>query len=239
LNPHARIFLAETVATAILVGVGVGAVHVAVLTGGLTLVGVALTWGLAVVLLITVCGPASGAHANPAVSIAMASLGRLPWNRVPTYLTAQCLGALLASWLLNTLFSGSLAHAAIATGRPLGDLVSAVNIERWPWEAALAEAGGAGLIAATIVGATRRGFPPALATPAIGASVAAAIIVLAPLSQAGFNPARDLGPRLVAACQGVDAPLDLAVWTVYGLAPILGAVICAWIAHLLTPPEHA
>lgn len=245
-----RALAAEVVATATLVGLGLGSVIVAATTGALGLGSVAAVWGIAVVLLILIAGPASGAHANPAVTIALACWRGFPGSRVGPYLLAQCVGASIASCLLYALFHSSMGHQAVSRGIPLSELIGSIGVERWPhpgllagtavlwWEAALAEAAGAGLIAGTVIAATRPGVPAGLAPPVIGASVALAIIVFAPLSQAGFNPARDLGPRLVAWWAGADAKFSLESLAVYVLAPIAGGWAGAGIAQLLTPLEQ-
>ncbi len=96
-----RAFLAEVIATALLVGIGLGAVHVAILTQSLDLPAVAGCWGGAVILLIAVAGPVSGAHANPAVTIALACMRRFPWSKVGPYILAQFIGALAVAGLLH------------------------------------------------------------------------------------------------------------------------------------------
>ncbi len=246
-----RILLAEGIATALLVGIGLGSVHVAVLTGSLGLPAVAACWGGAVVLLIAVAGPISGAHANPAVTMALAAMGRFPWRRVAPYLLAQFVGALVAAGLLHLMFVDMHAHQALVRGVPLGDLLSAANTERWPhpamlasvdlpwWKAALAEGGGAGLILAAVVAVSRRSHPPALTPVVVGLAVALAIVIFAPISQAGFNPARDFAPRLVACCAGADGGFTWAWFPVYVLAPIVGATAAGFLVAILDPVENA
>lgn len=236
-----RVLIAEGIATLLLVGIGLGSVHVAVLTGALTLPAVAACWGGAVVLLIALAGPISGAHANPAVTIALATMGRFPWGRVLPYLGAQFLGALAASALLHVLFVDLHAHQAVVRGVPLGDMLSSVNTESWQqatlpwWKAALAEAGGAGMILAAIVAISRRDQPSALTPIVVGLAVTLAIVIFAPISQAGFNPARDLAPRLIELCAGGDSGCSWMWFPVYILAPVVGAVAVGLLAqHLET-----
>ncbi len=146
---------------------------------------------------------------------------------------------------LHLLFLDVHAHQAIVRSVPLGDLLSAANTAQWPnpgllagvqvpwWKAALAEAGGAGLILAAVVAITRRGHPPGLGPVIVGLAVALAIVVFAPISQAGFNPARDLAPRLVALCAGADGCFSWAWFPVYVLAPIVGATAAGFLVSSL------
>src|SRR5450759_3211908 len=98
--------LAEVLGTFILVLFGCGAVHVAVLTGDLVGLGqVAMVWAIAIMLAIFAVGGISGAHINPAMTLAVATWGRFPWRDVPAYVTAQLVGAILAAAALFVLFS--------------------------------------------------------------------------------------------------------------------------------------
>src|SRR5436190_20984284 len=96
---------AEVLGTFILIFFGCGAVHSAVLTGAQTgLWQVAIVWGVAIMLAAYVCGGISGAHINPAVTIALALWGRFEWPRVPTYILAQLCGAMLAAGALFLMY---------------------------------------------------------------------------------------------------------------------------------------
>lgn len=96
-----RIWLAELVGTFILVFAGTGAIVIDAASGGrIAHVGLALTFGLVVLAMIYTLGEISGAHLNPAVSVGFASAGRMPASRVPLYISAQFIGALLASGAL-------------------------------------------------------------------------------------------------------------------------------------------
>lgn len=259
---------AEGVGTFILVLFGVGAVHVAVLTGALAgLWQVASVWGVAVALAIHVSAARSGAHLNPAITLACAVHRGFPWRRVPAYLVAQLVGAILAAAVLYLLF-----HPAIAAFEEVRHIVRggagsersamiygeyfphpAIAVERgWPPGvvplplAMAAEGVGTALLAFVIFTLTDPGndaAPGPHLTPAfIGLTVAIAIVLIAPFTQAGFNPARDLGPRLVAWWAGWG---DIAIpgprggfFSVYILAPILGAVAGGAVQRLLAtiPP---
>src|SRR5215213_8502548 len=92
---------AEFIGTFALVFAGTGAIVINQVSGGaITHPGIALTFGLIVLAMIYTVGDVSGAHLNPAVSTAFAVAGRFPWSALPGYITAQILGALLASGTL-------------------------------------------------------------------------------------------------------------------------------------------
>ena len=113
--------LAEFLGTFILVFAGTGAIVIDHLTGGVIgHAGIALTFGLVVLAMIYTFGDISGAHLNPAVSIAFAAAGRFPWREVPLYLGSQLAGAFAASGLLKFLFPGP---GTLGTTLPAGDLL--------------------------------------------------------------------------------------------------------------------
>src|SRR5436853_5456586 len=96
---------AEVLGTFLLVFFGCGAVHSAVLMGALVgLWQVAIVWGVAIMVAIYVVGNVSGAHINPAITIALAMWRRFPWAEVPVYVVSQVLGAALAAMVLFGLY---------------------------------------------------------------------------------------------------------------------------------------
>lgn len=255
--------LAEVLGTFLLVLFGCGAVHAAVLTGAQSgLWQVAIVWGVAIMLAIYVCGGISGAHINPAITIALASWGRFDWAKVPAYVLAQLGGAMLAAAVLFLLYGPLLAkkedERKVRRGE-MGSIVTAMCYgEYYPapgdlepsqpnfpvaWKtlsrtvpfhvAFVAEVLGTAVLALVVFAVTdprnQSGPPPALAPVFIGLCVAILISILAPLTQACFNPARDFGPRLFAYFAGwgnaaIPGPNGHGFVTVYILAPILGAV---------------
>src|SRR5262245_32765370 len=109
MNASPRALLGELVGTFILVLLGCGAVHSAVLTGAQSgLWQVAIVWGLGVMFASYVCGGISGAHINPAMTIALAFWGRFEWNKVTGYIAAQVAGAFLAAAFLFGMYFGPL-----------------------------------------------------------------------------------------------------------------------------------
>jgi len=264
LPPLAGAVLGEAFGTFLLVFFGCGAVHAAVLLEAQNgLWEVAVVWGVAIMLAIYTVETVSGAHINPAITIAFAAWGRHPWRRVLPYVAAQLAGAILAALVLYALFSGFLAEKEREKGVVRGELGSIVTAmcygEYFPNPVALATADGAydtqahavlnsrfghnaawlaeflgtALLATVVFSLTdprNRARPLANLAPVfIGLTVSALISVLAPLTQACFNPARDFGPRLFAYFAGwgpvaIPGLTDLGWLTVYILAPIAGAI---------------
>lgn len=246
--------LAEAAGTYILVFFGVGSVQAAVLTGAQSGIWqVAVVWGVAIALAIYSVGAISGAHLNPAVTIACAAFRGFPTRRIPGYVFAQLFGAFLAAATLHLLFAGPLAafetSRHIVRGAPGSELSAMVFGEYFPnpavgaqlgWtrsvvtplSAAAAEAIGTAFLVFFILALTDRtntGRPrTAFAPVMIGLIVSIVISVLAPISQAGLNPARDFGPRLYAFIAGwgpvaIPGPRG-GFFVVYILAPVVGGL---------------
>ena len=253
--------LAEFLGTFLLVLLGCGVVHAAVLSGAQSgLWQVAIVWGVAIMLAICVVGPISGAHINPAITLALAVGRRFPWRHVLPYVLAQVAGAFVAAAVLFLLFEPLLAEKEQAKGVRRGELGSIVTAqcygEYFPSPGAAASAGpytrssqaqldatvspGAAMLAETLgtlilalvvfaVSDPRNAasFGGRMAPVVIGLTVSALISVIAPLTQACFNPVRDFGPRLFAYLAGwgevaLPGPRGLGFLTVYIAAPIVG-----------------
>ncbi|MBU0675110.1 MAG: MIP family channel protein [Proteobacteria bacterium] len=245
-------FFGELVGTFILVFFGCGSVAVTVLFSAHNgLFQVATIWGMGVTLAIYATRHLSCAHLNPAVSLAMVLGRRMSVRRLPAYLGAQFFGAFLAAVVLYTLFAGSIAayetSHAIVRGTPDSIKTAMIFGEFYPnpgsgrmatvshWNAFAAEAMGSFLLVSMIFALTEGcnvGRPhDALAPLFIGITVTAIICVLAPLTQAGLNPARDLAPRLFAWLAGwgqAAFPDDqYGFVTVYVLGPLAGGAAAA------------
>jgi glycerol uptake facilitator protein len=265
----ARECAAEAVGTYILVFFGLGSVHVAVLTGALTgLWQVAVVWGLGISLAIYALGSISGAHMNPAMTAAFTMFRGFPLKKVPAYVLSQLTGAVAATATLYGLFHGLIlrfeqAHA-IVRGQPGSELSAMMYGEYFPnpaivgvnagafacvsqGQAMLAEALGTAFLAFFVFAMTHEheGEKPAkvLFGLMIGLTVSIIICVVAPLTQAGLNPARDFGPRLFAWAAGwgsvaIPGPRG-GFFTVYILSPILGGLAGAGVFQLLIRPRAA
>jgi len=259
----ARACFAEFLGTFVLVFFGVGVAHTAVLTGAQSgLWQVAVVWAIAVALALYTTGAISGAHINPAMTLAFAVYRGFPARRVGPYVVAQLLGAVAGAALLYGLFHGAIAHFEAAKGLVRGDAASVLSAmtygEYFPnpdlvaagrlanadvslVQAMLGEGIGTAFLALFVFALTdrRNGAGPgsALLPAFIGLAVALNISIIAPLTQAGFNPARDFGPRLVAWLAGwgsvaIPGPRG-GFFTVYILAPCLGALCGAGVYQVL------
>ena len=208
---------AELIGTFALVTAGCGAIVVNTTTGALTHVGVALTFGLIIMVMIAATGHLSGAHFNPAVTVAFALTPHFPWRDVPIYIGAQLLGAASGALTLRALFgigcqswrdSARWQRAAIVRN---ADLATAV------------------LMFVIISVATDTRAVGEQAALAIGSAVALDAPWCGPISGASMNPARSFGPALIAG-----------VWRdqwVYWVGPFVGAAIRALVYQFLRTPS--
>ncbi|HEX3922000.1 MAG TPA: aquaporin [Streptosporangiaceae bacterium] len=214
-----RVF-SELLGTFFLVLVAAGGGMVNARFGGHAIPGPALVVApaLMVIAVILFMGAVSGAHLNPAVSIAFALRGDFPWRRVPRYIAAQLAGAVLATLLLWALI-GKHGPAGLALPGPgIGTGTAAV------WEAVLT-VGLVSTVLGTASGAQQVG---PLAAIGVGSFIALAGLFGAPVSGASMNPARSLGPALVLG--------DWTSWWAYLVGPLAGAVIAVGIARVLRGP---
>ena len=198
---------AEAFGTFALVLAGTGAVAANEFSGGAVgHVGIGLTFGLVVMALIYAIGDVSGAHINPAVTIGFFVARRFEGRWVLPYITAQCIGAVAASFLLRGLLPGVVDLGA--TVPALGTTRSFVVEVVLTWILML-------VILRVSLGARETGI---MAGAAVGATVGVEALFAGPFTGASMNPARSLGPALATG-----ATADL--W-IYLAAPILGA-LCA------------
>jgi glycerol uptake facilitator protein len=270
--------LAELLGTYLLIFFGCGVVHASVLTGAQSgLWQVAIVWGVAIMLAIYTVGAVSGAHINPAITLAFATWGRFPRAAVLPYVLAQLTGAFLAAATLFVLFNPYLKareqEKHVIRGSPGSEITAMCYGEYFPSPGPLSNAEGpysidahqrlnalvsepsafaaeflGTLVLAMVVFAVtddrNPGAPPiGLAPVFIGLTVSALISVIAPLTQACFNPARDFGPRLFAFLAGwgpvaLPGTRGTGFLTVYIIAPILGAITGSGLyLHVLRTPK--
>lgn len=254
LKPLRRECIGEVLGTFILVLFGLGSVHAAALTDAHTgSWAVALVWGLAIALAIYAVGAISGAHINPAMTIAFAAFRKFPVRKVGPYIFSQLIGAFLAAALLYALYGGVILRFEQSHGMVRGqagsERTAMVYGEYFPNPIAqdpspdtvssaqgmLAEGVGTAMLAFFIFAVTDRHNPGrpngTFFALFIGLAVAIIISVIAPLTQAGLNPARDFGPRLFSYFAGwgsiaIPGPRG-GFFTVYILAPIVGGLLGA------------
>ena len=206
--------VAEAIGTFALVFVGCGAIVVNDLTAGsLGHVGVSAAFGLVIMTMIYATGHISGAHFNPAVTVAFALVGRLPWREVPAYIVGQ-LGAAIAGSGLLAIMLGLESGAGVT--EPHMGLPAAILMEITLTFVLMF------VITAVATDSRAEG---AMAGLAIGATVAMAALFGGPVSGASMNPARSLGPAIVSG--------HLESIVIYILCPLagasLGALVYVWL----------
>ncbi|MDD4991155.1 MAG: aquaporin [Paludibacter sp.] len=241
-------FLGEFLGTFILVLFGCGSVAVSVLFNGYQgILQIALVWGIGVTLAIYLTRHLCCAHLNPAVSIAMVISKRMSADRLPAYIIAQILGAFVAGLTVYILFSSSISSFEQTQNIIRGSEESA-KIAKMFGEyynigghgigmllAMAAEAFGTFILLLMIFALTEGcnvGKPSnAIAPVFIGLTVSSIICLIAPLTQAGLNPARDFGPRMIAWMFGwgnaAFPDQQGGFFLVYMLAPIVGGIFAA------------
>jgi MIP family channel proteins len=206
---RSRALAAEALGTFALVFFGCGAIVVDAERGGLGHVGVSLVFGLVVLAMVAALGRVSGAHINPAVTVALAARGRFAWMAVPGYLAAQVAGAVLAAVVLRA----SLGNVAdLGATQPSGS-----DGQSFVWEVVMTAA--LLVVVVSVVSDVRATAMGAAA--AIGGTIALASLVGGPISGASLNPARSFGPAVVSG--------DLSALWVYLTAPFLGALVGAFV----------
>src|SRR5215831_4855826 len=173
---------------------------------------------LMVIAVILFMGAVSGAHLNPAVSISFALRGNFPWKRVPPYIVAQLLGAVLATLLLWAMIGKQGSAGLTLPGHGISTGTAML------WELVLT-VGLVSTILGTASGAQQLG---AFAAIGVGSYIALAGLWGSPVSGASMNTARSLGPALVLN--------DWTSWWAYLIGPLAGAAIAVGIAFVLRGP---
>jgi aquaporin Z len=171
-----------------------------------------------VTAIILFMGAVSGAHLNPAVSVAFALRGDFPWRRVGPYVVAQFAGAVLATLLLEALI-GKQGSAGLTLPGPGVSTGTALA-----WEALLTT-GLVSVVLGTASGAQQLGPIAALG---VGSYIILAGLFGGPVSGASMNPVRSLGPALVLG--------DWTSWWAYLIGPTIGAGLAVAFAHVLRGP---
>ena len=211
--------VAELIGTFILVYTGTAVVVATVLERPITglpydSLAIPLAFGLVLIALVAALGHVSGAHLNPAITLGLAVTRKFPWNFVPVYIGAQLLGAILAAFATWITFGAEARNqvglASPSTGPGVGFL-QAVLVEIFITFI---------LVFVVIAVATDDRAPAGVAPIAVGSALAAAIFIGGPTTGAAVNPARALGPIIVAWNNW-----DLAL--IYIIGPIIGGILAA------------
>lgn len=207
MRPLFKQSVAEMIGTFLLVFVGCGAIMVQSTTGSLGHMGVALSFGLTVMIVIAATGHISGAHLNPAVTVAFAVSGHFRWRGVPFYFGGQFIGASLAAVTLRYLFGPIANLGATLPSNTIGQSLVLETILT------------AILMFVIISVATDTKAQGSLAAIMIGATVGLCALWGGPISGASMNPARSFGPALFSG-----------MWQdqwIYWIGPVVGAIIGA------------
>jgi glycerol uptake facilitator protein len=183
---------------------------------------VALAHGFALFIAVIIVGKISGAHVNPAVTIGLASIGRIEFADVPAYIVGQVVGAVIAALGILVVYGKDA-----ATIGHLGAPSLAVNTS--VVQGMFIEAIGACILVLAIVGsAVDSRAPASWAGLTIGLALAAIIMVIGPATGATVNPARAFGPTLIDAFFGVKVDWGAYLIT-YLVGPIIGGVAAAYL----------
>jgi glycerol uptake facilitator protein len=228
------IFIAELIGTMILIILGDGVVaNVTLNKSGMKGAGsiqITFAWGLAVLLPAFIFGAASGAHFNPALTLALAIEGSVAWSAVPTYVAGQFAGAFLGAVIVYILFKGQF-DATEDANTKLGVFSTSPSVPNTVLNI-ISEALGTFILVFAIKGI---GNVPNLA-PGVDKLLVFGVIVSIGMSLGGLtgyaiNPARDLGPRIAHAILPIKGKRD-SNWG-YAWIPVVGPIIGA-IAAVLT-----
>ncbi|MGW3512728.1 MIP/aquaporin family protein [Streptomyces sp. NPDC000994] len=219
-----RRLAAEAIGTALLVIFGAGSFVAALVVGkgqlGYAAIGIiGFSFAFVIAAAVYVFGPISGAHINPAVTIALAAIQRFPWREVVPYVVAQLGGALGGGLLVNVIFGSSALTANVSGG-------TVVQPGHTYLQAGVAEALGTALLLFTIMAlAVDARAPTGWAGLIIGLVVACEIMVIGPISNGSVNPARTFGPYAATTIFGGHTPWQ-EFW-LYCVGPVIGAVVAA------------
>lgn len=231
-----RRLAAEVIGTAILVLFGAGSVIAALTLGagkldyaGLGMI--SISFAIAVAVPIYAFGETSGAHINPAVTLALAATGRFPRREVIPYIGAQLLGAFVGALLIVAMFGSHVVHlGAGAGGTALGPHTSYL-------QGIVAEGLATFLLMTTIMAlAVDRRAPGGWAGLMIGLAVAGEILVVGPLTGGAINPARAFGPLLATTLWG--GKTNWGDYPVYIIGPVLGAIVAALLYDFVARPTE-
>jgi len=235
-------FLGEVIGTALLLLLGNGVVANVVLTGtkghGSGWIVITWGWGMAVFVAVFTVAAFSGAHLNPAVSIGLAVAGKFEWAKVPAYVLAQMLGAMIGSTLVWLMYRPHFARtddkdlklACFCTAPAIRDLPSNLFSE---------VLGTFALVFAVLFLAVSVFGLGALDALPVGLLVLAIGLSLGGTTGYAINPARDLGPRIVHALLPMPGGKRNSDWGyawVPVVGPLVGAVLAGGLYLLLQDP---
>ena len=237
IEPLGRRLGAEFLGTFVLVFVGCGAAILDAGNKGIDYLGVAVAFGVAVMVMVYAVGAVSGGHFNPAVTVGLAMARRFPWRDVVAYIVTQVIAAIVASLVLLGVAHGQKGFSAKASGfasngygahSPAGYSLGAVLLVEIVLTAIFLD---------VIIGATDVRAPAGFAGLAIGFTLMIIHLVAIPVSNTSVNPARSTGPAIIQ--HGWAAGQLWMFW----VAPLIGALIAGAsyhfiVGHARTTPEE-
>lgn len=216
-----RKLIAEIIGTFTMVFCGCGAMTIDEITNGsVSHVGVAITWGLIVMAMIYAFGEISGAHFNPAVTLGFATAKKFKWKNVPSYITAQLIGAFMAIAILWILFpeSQSFGHTYPAEGFA-------------PYKAFILEFFLTFFLMMVIINvSTGSKEIGTMAAIAVGSVILLEAMFAGPMTKASMNPARSIAPAVFSG--------NISNLWLYIAAPILGAQLAIVCHYFLKTQKH-
>ena len=214
LNRLGAALVAEAVGTFLFFFVGAGSVVVATSSadGGPGLVGIAFAHGIALAVAVSALGAVSGAHFNPAVTVAVRLAGRIEWSHAVAYVVVQLAAAVAAGLALRWVLPESAWSASFIGTPALGEGIG-------PVAGVAIEAILTLLLVVAVFGTAVDPRAPRLGGMAIGLAVAADVMMGGPLTGAAMNPARWFGPAVASG--------HLNDWYVWWVGPLIGAIVGA------------
>jgi MIP family channel proteins len=222
-NASMRPLVAEFLGTALFVFIGAGSVVTNAMTGGaVTPLGIALAHGVGMAILISSVMGISGGHLNPAVSLGVFMAGRIDGRTLGRYVLAQLIGGIAGAALLKVVFS-ALAVRAVTAGVPQLSLNVSFG------QAVAIEAVFTFFLVSAVFGTTISSEAPKIGGFGIGLAIFVSALVVGGLTGAALNPARALGPAVVAWSWHSQA--------VYWIGPLAGGALAGWVWKVLLLPK--
>jgi aquaporin Z len=224
-------YAAELIGTMVLVLMGCGSAVLAgkdfAGLGGNGNVGIALAFGLAVLVMVYAIGGISGCHINPAISISMLAAGKLSVKDTAGYIVSQCIGAVIGAGLLYSIAVGNPAYSLAGNGLGQNGYGIASPAGYSMAAAFIAEVVLTFIFLLVIFGATSENAPKGFAGIAIGLSLTLIHLVGIPITGTSVNPARSLGPAVIFGGTALSQ-----LW-LFWVAPIIGGLLAAAVWKIL------
>jgi aquaporin Z len=224
-------YAAELIGTMVLVLMGCGSAVIAGKNfaglGGNGNVGIALAFGLAVLVMVYAIGGISGCHINPAISISMLAAGKLSVKDTAGYVIFQCIGAVIGAGLLYWIAIGNPTYSLVNNGLGQNGYGIASPAGYSMTAAFIAEVVLTFIFLLVIFGATSEKAPKGFAGIAIGLSLTLIHLVGIPITGTSVNPARSLGPAIIVGGTALGQ-----LW-LFWVAPIIGGLLAAAVWKIL------